>query len=73
MKNSEYLGIAAKVGHDAQLVSKYNALLEHIGTIGMLMQFERWADDVDIRAIISQTEDYLFENGIELPYNNLTK
>lgn len=51
-----YLGLASKVGHDEKLTKQYNELLDKIGADGMLMMWERWADDNDIQSMIS---DYL--------------
>lgn len=62
------LGIAGIVSHDQEKVNKYNKLLRYIGTEGMLIQFERFMDERDLDEIISQTEDNLFENNIQLPY-----
>lgn len=68
MENSDYLGIAGKVGHDPEIVRKYNALLKLLGEGGMLVQLERWADDGDLESIIQFIENNLCENGISLPY-----
>jgi hypothetical protein len=62
------LGLAGIVSHDKEKTSKYNKLLQYIGSEGMLIQFERFMDDRDLDEIISQTEDNLLENNIELPY-----
>jgi pterin-4a-carbinolamine dehydratase len=70
MENSDYLGIAGKVGHDPEIVRKYNALLQKLGTEGMLLQFERWSCDEDIESLIKDIESNLFENKILLPYKN---
>lgn len=62
------LGLAGIVSHDKEKTSKYNKLLQYIGSEGMLIQFERFMDDRDLDEIISQTENNLLENNIELPY-----
>jgi hypothetical protein len=64
----ESLGLAGIVSHDKAKTSKYNKLLQHIGSEGMLIQFERFMDERDLDEIIRQTEDNLLENNIELPY-----
>ena len=64
----ESLGIAGIVSFDQQRTMKYNKLLKYIGTEGMLIQFERFIDERDLDEIISQTEDNLLENNIQLPY-----
>lgn len=64
----ESLGIAGIVSFDQSRTQKYNKLLKFIGTECMLIQFERFIDERDLDEIISQTEDNLFENNIQLPY-----
>lgn len=64
----ETLGIAGIVSHDQEKVNKYNKLLQYIGAEGMLIQFERFMDERDLDEIITQTEDNLLENNIQLPY-----
>jgi hypothetical protein len=62
------LGIAGITSHDQEKIVKYNKLLKYIGTEGMLIQFERFMDDRDLDEIISQTENNLLENNIQLPH-----
>jgi hypothetical protein len=57
-----YLGLAGKVGHDAKLVKVYNSLLDKYGAEWMLTQVERWADDRDIKSIVSSCMALLYEN-----------
>ena len=54
--NKTYLGLASKVGHNEELTKQYNELLDKIGADGMLVMWERWADDNDIQSMIA---DYL--------------
>jgi|LakMenEpi03Aug12_release.lakeMendotaPanAssembly.Ray.scaffolds.fasta_scaffold1488062_2 hypothetical protein len=61
-----YLGIAGIVSHDEHTTTEYNKLLKVLGTEGMLMQFERWADTDTIREIIEYAKDNLFENNIKI-------
>lgn len=65
---NESLGLAGIVSHDQEKVVNYNKLLKYIGTEGMLIQFERFINDRDLAEIISQTENNLLENNIQLPY-----
>ncbi len=54
--NNTYLGLASKVGHNEELTKQYNELLDKIGADGMLVMWERWADDENIQSMIN---DYL--------------
>jgi hypothetical protein len=54
----EYMGISGKVSHDPQLAKQYNALLEKLGTEGMLVLIERWMDDSDLQSIIAYDDNY---------------
>ena len=62
MKN--YLGISNKVNHENELTIKYNKLLDLIGIEGMLIQFERFIDDQDLKDLLKQIECNLSENNI---------
>lgn len=68
MKNITNLGLGGLSGHSPELVNKYDKLLVLLGVDGMLLQFERFVDDEDLKGLIRSVEDNLFENGIELPY-----
>jgi hypothetical protein len=61
-----YLGIAGIVSHDEDTTAEYNKLLKVLGTEGMLMQFERWADTDTIKEVIEFAKDNLFENDIKI-------
>ena len=61
-----YLGVSGKVNMDRDLSIRYNEILNRIGSEEMLIMWERWADEQDIRGMIEHTEDILFENGIKL-------
>ena len=54
----EYMGISGKVSHDPQLTKEYNALLQKLGTEGMLVLIERWMDDEDLQSIIAYEDNY---------------
>jgi hypothetical protein len=66
--SNEYLGMTGAIGFDKTLTEKYNKLLDKIGTDGMLEQFERFIDEGELKDLISQAEDNLLENDIDLPY-----
>ena len=66
---ANYLGTAGIVSHSEINTNKYNKLLELLGTDGMLIQFERFLNEEMLTDIISQIEDNLYENNIELPYS----
>ena len=51
------MGISGKVSHDPRLARKYNALLEALGTEGLLHQIEQWMDDSDLKNIITDIEN----------------
>ena len=54
----EYMGISGKVSHDQELTKQYNALLQKLGTEGMLVLIERWMDDSDLQSIIAYDDNY---------------
>lgn len=54
----DYMGISGKVSHDPELTKKYNALLQQLGTEGMLVLIERWMDDEDLNSIIKYNDNY---------------
>jgi hypothetical protein len=54
------MGISGKVSHDPKLARKYNALLEALGTEGLLHQIEQWMDDSDLKNIITDIENNIF-------------
>ena len=54
----EYMGISGKVSHDPELTKQYNALLQQLGTGGMLVLIERWMDDEDLNSIIKYNDNY---------------
>jgi hypothetical protein len=54
----EYMGISGKVSHDPELSKQYNALLQKLGTEGMLILIERWMDDSDLQSIIAYDDNY---------------
>ena len=54
----EYMGITGKVSHDPELTKQYNALLQKLGTEGMLVLIERWMDDSDLQSIIAYDDNY---------------
>jgi len=54
----EYMGISGKVSHDPELTKQYNALLQKLGTEGMLVLIERWMDDSDLQSIIAYDDNY---------------
>ena len=56
----ESMGISGKVSHDPRLARKYNALLEMLGTEGLLHQIELWMDDSDLGNIITDIENNIF-------------
>jgi hypothetical protein len=56
----ESMGISGKVSHDPRLARKYNALLEMLGTEGLLHQIELWMDDSDLENIITDIENNIF-------------
>lgn len=57
-----YLGISGKTGHDAKLLKVYNSLLDKYGAEWMLTQVEIWADDRDLKSIVSSCMALLYEN-----------
>ena len=62
--NKIYLGVSGKVNHTQASVSKYNNLLERIGEVEMLTQFERFIDEEELIDFIKFIEDNLQENNI---------
>lgn len=68
MKNTTNFGWGGLSGHSYEIVAKYNTLLELLGPVEMLIQFERFVDDEDLSGLIMSVENNLKENGIELPY-----
>jgi hypothetical protein len=57
LPKQESMGVSGKVSHDPKLARKYNALLEMLGTEGLLHQIEQWMDDSDLESIITHIED----------------
>ena len=64
----DLLGISGIVSHDPLLTQKYNQLLILFGTEGMLTQFERFIDHDELDGLITQAEENLIQNNIDLPY-----
>ena len=68
LRRSQYLGLAGITGYSADMVDKYNALLEMLKPDGILIQVERWLDNDELVSLITHIEDNLRENSIALPY-----
>ena len=60
LPKQEYMGVSGKVSHDPKLARKYNALLEMLGTEGLLHQIEQWMDDSDLKNIVTDIENNIF-------------
>ena len=67
MQNN-YLGMAGIVSHSEINTQKYNKLLWLLGEGNMICQYERFMNEQMMSDFISQVEDNLKENNIELPY-----
>lgn len=60
----EYLGLSGIGSFSQKNTEKYNKLLSILGSEGMLIQFERWMDENDLKSIIESIENNLEENDI---------
>ena len=60
----EYLGLSGIGSFSQKNTEEYNKLLSILGSEGMLIQFERWMDENDLKSIIESIKNNLEENDI---------